>query len=289
MKTFIILGAGQFGRTSSALFNTNQFQLLAFGDNNETLWGTSFSHPLGFQVPILSIENACALQADYALIGVIGESRSAQLREQAVSAGFLGTILTIKDFYNMLDIRSGTLLRIATRLHEQNLDGNIAELGVYKGDIAWKLNALFPNKKLYLFDTFEGFDTRDITEEMKRGCSRAQKEEFVDTSSNTVLERLPYPEQAVICKGFFPKTAQGLEDCLYQLVSLDADLYAPTLAGLEYFYPRLTKGGIIILHDYNNERFRGAKQAVNEYESIHGPLLLIPLSDLHGSAIIIHP
>lgn len=289
MKTFIILGAGQFGRTSSALFNTTQFQLLAFGDNNEKLWGTSFPHPLGLKIPILSVNDACALQTDYALIGVIGEKRSEELRSQAIAAGFAGTFLTIDDFYKMLDIRSGTLLRIAARLCEQNLDGNIAELGVYKGDIAWKLNALFPNKKLYLFDTFEGFDTRDIVEENKRGCSRAQKEEFADTSLENVRKRLPYPEQVVIRKGFFPETAVGLENCQYQLVSLDADLYAPTLAGLEYFYPRLISGGIIILHDYNNERFRGAKQAVNEYESIHGPLLLIPLCDLHGSAVIIHP
>lgn len=289
MKTFIILGAGQFGRTSSALFNTNHFQLVAFGDNNEKLWGTTFSHPLGLQIPILSVEDACLLQADYALIGVIGEIRSEELRKQALASGFHGIFLTIEDFYEMLDIRSGTLLRIAARLCEQNLSGNIAELGVYKGDTAWKLNALFPNKKLYLFDTFEGFDTRDITEENKRGCSYAQKEEFADTSSETVLSRLPYPEQAIVRKGFFPETAEGLEDCQYQFVSLDADLYAPTLAGLEYFYPRLVRGGIILLHDYNNERFRGAKQAVNEYESTHGPLLLIPLSDLHGSAVIIHP
>lgn len=289
MKTFIILGAGQFGRTSSALFNTNYFQLLAFGDNNETLWGTTYTHPLGLEIPILSVENSCMLQADYALIGVIGKTRSEELKKQAIAAGFLGTFLTIEEFYQMLDIRSGTLLRIAARLCEQNLDGNIAELGVYKGDTAWKLNALFPQEKLYLFDTFEGFDTRDITEENKHGYSRAKKEEFADTNLEDVLHRLPYPEQVIIRKGFFPDTAQDLKDCRYQLVSLDADLYAPTLAGLEYFYPRLVSGGIILLHDYNNERFRGAKQAITEYESIHGPLLLIPLCDLHGSAVIIHP
>lgn len=289
MKTFIILGAGQFGRTSSFLFNTGEWKLLAFGDNNQKLWGTFFTHPLGMEIPIMSIEDAVSLSADCALLGVIDDTRSGQMKEQALTAGFSGTFASIGDYYHQLDIRSSTLLRLASRMQHQNLNGAVAELGVYKGETAWKLNALFPERPLYLFDTFEGFDTRDIEEETNRGCSRAQKEEFADTSAEAVLSRMPYPEQVIIRKGFFPETAAGLEDQQYMLVSLDADLYAPTLAGLEYFYPRLCKGGVILLHDYNNERFRGAKQAVNEYEEKCGPLLLVPLSDLHGTAVIIHP
>lgn len=40
---------------------------------------------------------------------------------------------------------------------------------------------------------------------------------------------------------------------------------------------------MILLHDYNNRRFRGSAQAVTGYESIHGSLPLVPLCDLHGS------
>ena len=93
----------------------------------------------------------------------------------------------------------------------------------------------------------------------------------------------------MIRKGFFPETTKGLEENRYQFVSLDADLYSPILAGLEYFYPRMCRGGVILLHDYNNARFQGAKLAVKHYEQSNGSLLLIPLSDLHGSAVIIHP
>ena len=73
------------------------------------------------------------------------------------------------------------------------------------------------------------------------------------------------------------------------LVSLDADLYAPILSGLIFFYPRLVPGGMILLHDYNNERFRGARQAVEEFEKQYGRLCLVPLCDLHGSAVIVKP
>ncbi|MCI7222015.1 MAG: TylF/MycF family methyltransferase [Erysipelotrichaceae bacterium] len=92
-----------------------------------------------------------------------------------------------------------------------------------------------------------------------------------------------------IIKGYFPDTTINLLDKKYSLISLDADLYAPVLHGLEYFYPRLVSKGMIILHDYNNLQFKGAKQTVKDYEQKYGKLLLIPLCDMHGTCIIIKP
>lgn len=100
---------------------------------------------------------------------------------------------------------------------------------------------------------------------------------------------MPYEKSVVIRKGFFPETARGLESERYAAVSLDVDLYAPTFAGLQYFYPRLSEGGAIILHDYNSLRFDGVRRAAADYEQEYGRLDLIPLSDLHGTAIIVKP
>lgn len=284
MDTIIILGAGQFGRAASRLLNRDRLQLLAFGDNAERLWGTALNG-----VRVCSVEEAVKLAPDLILIGVTDQERTSQLKSQAIAAGFSKSFLYLSDLYRYLDIRSATLSLMADRLLRRRVPGDIAELGVYKGDTAWKLNLLFPDRRLYLFDTFEGFDPRDIAAEEKAGYSRAQTGDFADTSAETVLARLPYPGQAIIRKGFFPETAAGLEAARFCLVSLDADLYAPLLAGLEYFYPRLHPGGMICLHDYGNPRFSGAKQAVEDYEAAHGPLCLVPLCDLHGSAVIVAP
>lgn len=282
MKTIIILGAGQFGRACAGLINTACTKLLAFGDNNTSLHGSLLG-----QIPIMSVQEAVLLHPDYALIGVTDEARTAQLRHQASENGFKGKFLFLGELYRLFDIRSATLHRMADRLKQLDVPGDTAELGVYKGDLAWQLNALFPRRTLHLFDTFDGFDFRDIVKESHHGFSRAQKGDFSDTSISFVRSRLPYPDQALFHKGFFPETAAGLENCRYAIVSLDADLYAPILAGLEYFYPRLTPGGMILLHDYNNRRFRGAAQAVADYENSHGSLPLVPLCDLHGTAVII--
>ncbi len=284
MDTIVILGAGQSGRAASRLLNYDHLRLLAFGDNAERLWGTRMNGTV-----VCSVEDAIKLEPDLILIGVTDQDRTGQLKRQAIQAGFDKVFLFLRDLYRYLDIRSATLFYMADRLLKRKVPGDLAELGVYKGDTAWKLNLLFPDRTLYLFDTFAGFDPRDIAEEERSGYSRAQTGDFADTSLEAVLARLPYPKQARVRKGFFPETAKGLETARFCLVSLDADLYAPLLAGLEYFYPRLSPGGMICLHDYGNPRFSGARQAVEDYEALHGPLCLVPLCDLHGSAVITAP
>lgn len=284
MDTMIILGAGQFGQACASLINTANTKLLAFGDNNASLHGTFLE-----EIPVLSVENAMALQPDDILIAVTDKTRTKELQNQAISAGYKGHFLFLGELYRRFDIRSATLHRMAHRLKQRNVTGDIAKLGVYRGDLAWQLNALFPERTLHLFDTFEGFDTRDIKEESRQRFSGAREGDFADTSIAFVQSRLPYPDKALFHKGFFPDTAAGLDNCRFALVSLDADLYAPILAGLQYFYPRLKPGGMILLHDYNNRRFRGAAQAVEDYERTCEVLPLIPLCDLHGTAVIIRP
>lgn len=286
-KRIVIAGAGQFGRSAASLLNTQEYELIAFADNNPKVQNTSLSLPTGQMVPILSVPDAILLGPDTIITGVIDETRTKELCRQLRSSGFSGDILTLRSDYLHLDIRSATLIRLAARIHSLKVPGAIAELGVYRGDLAEKLNALFPDRPIFLFDTFEGFDQRDVDEELRRDLSRANICEFQDTSIELVRSRLTHPEQAIFRKGLFPDTARGLEEERYCLVSLDADLYAPILAGLRYFWPRLNKGGMILLHDYGNERFRGARQAVDEFEAENGPLPLVPLCDLHGTAVII--
>ena len=62
-------------------------------------------------------------------------------------------------------IRLATLELVSHEIDRKNLDGSVAELGVYKGKFAKFINQYFPERSLYLFDTFEGFDDRDIATE----------------------------------------------------------------------------------------------------------------------------
>ena len=189
--------------------------------------------------------------------------------------------------------RLGTLQLIIKEILERDIPGDTAELGVYKGDFAKYINFSFPDRKLYLFDTFEGFSKTEENENIEKGFSSRKDiahSFFADTSVQTVIDKMEYPDRVVICKGLFPESIPDEIGAKthFSLVSLDCDLYAPIYKGLEYFYPRLSEGGYIMLHDYNNDKFSaGIKKAVDEYERSHNIRMpKIPLPDEEGTLVI---
>lgn len=195
-----------------------------------------------------------------------------------------GRRLLIKAFDK---IRSATLELMAFEINTMGIKGNVAELGVYRGDFAKNINLLFPDRKLYLFDTFEGFDKKDIAKdkEVVAGYSDT-KQNFGYTSVELVLKKMPHREQCIVRQGYFPATSVGLESEQFAFVSLDADLYEPTKAGLEYFFPRLSRGGYILIHDFTNREYKGISIAVREFsKETNTPYMLLP--DACGSAVVL--
>ena len=281
MGTIILLGAGQMGQAAYRLVNRAHYTVTAFADNNPALWGGTLCG-----CPILSVEDAAARAPDGFLIAVAGQDRTEALRAQLRALGYAGEVRALSEYMEALDIRGAVLSLLAERM--EHLPGAVAELGVYRGDFAALLSRAFPRRTLYLFDTFEGFDPRDVGAEAEKGYSRAAEGAFANTSVDAVLSKLAAPENAVVRKGYFPETAAGLDpDLRFCLVSLDADLYTPTLSGLRWFYPRLAPGGVLLVHDYWNARFSGVRAAVEAFEAERGRLLVLPVGDLHGSAMVV--
>lgn len=171
------------------------------------------------------------------------------------------------------------------RINRDEVIGDMAELGVYKGESARLLHLMAPNRTLHLFDTFEGFTGDDLKSETGVATTYSTKD-FADTSVNKVLKNIGgNPEKIKIHSGYFPQSADGLSDRVYSVVNIDADLYNPTKAGLEYFYPRLSPGGVIIVHDYN-DKWEGLMKAVDEFvKTIPEQLVLVP--DLDSTAMIV--
>lgn len=161
-----------------------------------------------------------------------------------------------------------------------NVPGAMAELGVFRGEFAAAMNALQPDRTLYLFDTFEGFDPAEAAPE---GLAAAHE----TASAEAVLRRLPSAQRAVLRAGLFPETAAGLEGETFALVSLDADLEESTLAGLRWFVPRMEPGGYLLLHDWNHPGLPGVRRALERYEAERGArLLAVPVCDITGTLVI---
>jgi O-methyltransferase len=181
-------------------------------------------------------------------------------------------------------VRVSTLELISHEIKQKNLPGNVAELGVYKGRFARYINQYFSDRTLYLFDTFEGFDKRDVDSETKKKFSSGEQD-FSDTSVEAVLKLMPFPQKCNPVIGFFPESAKRINDS-FVFVSLDADLYEPIYNGLQFFYPKLVSGGYIFIHDFNNDAYKGARKAVEQFCE-EFKINYLPIPDVGGSAVIL--
>jgi Macrocin-O-methyltransferase (TylF) len=165
---------------------------------------------------------------------------------------------------------------------KEGIEGDVAELGVYKGNTATLLAAIArrTNTTAWLLDTYEGFAASDL-----EGVDANKRMEFADTSLEGV-KALVGESHVKFVQGYFPGTASQLpEDGRYSLVHIDCDLYAPFKSAMDYFYPRLAPGGFLIMHDYSSLHWDGAEQAVDEF-FLDKPESVVPVPDSAGTVVI---
>ena len=171
----------------------------------------------------------------------------------------------------------------ARQLEKDRVEGSLAELGVYRGTTAKILHTLLPQRRLFLFDTFEGFDARDLPHEKAQASDSPQ---FTDTSLAAVARFLGESPLIHLCPGYFPATGAQVPDGeRFALVHLDADLFKPTWDALEFFYPKVSPGGLIILHDYSSQAWPGIAEAVDRFFA-DKPESIVLVPDRSGTAIV---
>ena len=186
------------------------------------------------------------------------------------------TALPDRDLHNDY-VRLATLELLCRRL--KDVPGAAAELGVYRGFFARCINMLLPGRKLYLFDSFAGFSADACPTESFQAAHR-------NTAVEKVLAIMPHPEKVTVKPGFFPASLEGLEE-QFCLVSLDVDFYQTTMDGLRYFWPRLERGGYLLLHDWGSPKLPGVAKALSDYETeIGSPIPAIPLCDVGGTLVL---
>ena len=174
-------------------------------------------------------------------------------------------------------VRLATLELLCRRLAE--VPGAAAELGVYRGFFARCINQLLPQRKLYLFDSFEGFAEGACAADSFQAAHR-------NTAIDKVLAIMPHPDSIRVKPGFFPESLEGMEE-RFCLVSLDVDFYQTTLDGLRYFWPRLEEGGYLMLHDWGSPKLPGVAKALRDYEAELGyKIPAMPLCDVGGTLVL---
>ncbi len=159
----------------------------------------------------------------------------------------------------------------------EKIEGDIAEVGVYKGGSA-KLIREVTRKPLHLFDTFEGLP--ELHE--KDNPNQFQKGNYSASLEGVKNYLHGYPN-IHFYKGRFPLTAAPIKNKKFSFVHLDVDIYESTLDCLKFFYPRMNKGGVIISHDYPGSD--GVRRAFDEFFENRPEIIIEPFAT--GQAFVV--
>ena len=147
----------------------------------------------------------------------------------------------------------------------QNLSGAFAEIGVYEGFTSEYIFRLKnPDRRFFVCDTFTGLADvcgEDVSLGIPNGLLAVSFERFC--SINDFVS----DSSVQIVQGYFPESAtQEMDESKYAFVMIDADTYTSTLKSLDYFYPKMVNGGILMVHDYiNHSGTAGVKKAVDTF------------------------
>ena len=274
-KQIILYGAASRGVRS--LYNLidkgfPQEQIL-FCDSNPKLWNTTLCN-----VKVISLDELQSFPKDVCII--ISSSVRYEIIPSLEKLGFteihyFHSLLFAEQMYEKYDSKFlGILNKIGNNrgadneenytlysslIATKNLQGDIAEVGVYKGGTARLICEVKGKRNLYLFDTFEGLP------ETNENDLLVQKGWLQDTSLESVKNYLSDFENIHFLKGIFPETAKPISDKKFSFIHLDTNLYQSTLDALDFFWPRMVVGGRIVSHDYNTNSMPGVKKAFSEF------------------------
>jgi hypothetical protein len=168
--------------------------------------------------------------------------------------------LTLARYLTLYDVYQKTL----------GISGHIAEVGIYKGAsllFFTKLTQIFEPMSLtqvHGFDWFQGNDPGANETKIVKNSDTESYERLTALIQAQGLEKNAFVHKMDVTKelkSFFEKYPH----LQFKIVFLDAGMYNVVKACLPYFWERLTKGGILILDQYNHEVAPGETQAVKEY------------------------
>ncbi len=184
-----------------------------------------------------------------------------------------------KKFSMTTEIRMWALLNSLKKVNADNVEGDIVECGIWKGgNIILVKNFLEinnMNRNIFCYDTFEGMhETNEFDKEISTNLDASEiikgdnyfvcKSTLEETKKN-IESNVKNLNHVNFIKGKVEETLLKKENLpeKISICRLDTDYYSSTKTELDILYPRISKGGILIIDDYGH--WSGSKKAVDEF------------------------
>ncbi|MFE3251667.1 TylF/MycF/NovP-related O-methyltransferase [Streptomyces sp. NPDC059209] len=199
-------------------------------------------------------------------------------------------IRAVKPFTMTSPERLNAFILATRHVVRHDIPGDIVECGVWRGGsmqaCAKTLLALGETDRgLHLFDTFEGMPP-PTAEDLRRDGKSAEDLLAAQGKDRPIwavasledvqagFENVPYPGERVhYVQGLVEDTVPQQAPEQISILRLDTDWYASTKHELEFLYPRLVSGGVLLIDDYGY--WQGSRQAVDEFLEKTGERLLM--------------
>ena len=155
--------------------------------------------------------------------------------------------------------------------HAAKLEGDFVDCGVYSGfsprAICHYVDFDQLNKTYYLMDTFSGMDERYSSGyEMERNKKLGYAEVDLYQQVKETFKNF----KAKIIKGSIPDTLPEADCDKVSFLSIDMNSEVPEIAALEYFWPKMVSGGMIVLDDYGYPGCLNQKIAHDKFAASKG-------------------
>ena len=218
-------------------------------------------------------------------------------------AAAIETIRLVRPYTMTCHEKTFCLISAVRYVVENDIPGDFVECGVFRGGSVMAMARTLlelgaTERKIYLYDTFAGMPqptAADISSSGKVATDVFEQtridqdsSEWVNASLEEVrndVKKVPYPfEKFVFVKGKVEATLPELRPSAIALLRLDTDLYSSTKAELEWFFPLLEKGGVVIFDDYGH--WLGSRKAIDEYFSQQKTRILLNRIDFSGRVAI---
>ena len=143
-----------------------------------------------------------------------------------------------------------------TRL-AMDLPGDTAECGVYRGASSYVICRSL-RRPHHGFDSFQG-----LSDPLELDGDHWRRGDL--TASEAVARSVLAEFNVTLHPGWIPDRFNDVADSQFAFVHIDVDLYEPTRHSLEFFYPLVVPGGVIVVDDYGFITCPGATEAVDEF------------------------
>lgn len=145
----------------------------------------------------------------------------------------------------------------------QWLEGDIAECGTYNGSTAYFMALASEEsdacRNIYLYDSFEGLSQPAAEDGSYWRAGDLACAEDVARKNLAIFRNVHF------LRGWIPTRFNEAAGCSFCFVHIDVDLYQPTRESIEFFFPRLQPGGMLVCDDYGFESCPGARRAMDEF------------------------